>query len=105
VLGDRVLRRIFGAKRDEIIAGLRKLPNEELRNLYSSPNIKSRRMKWAGNVAGMGKRGMHIGFSGKSRRKETSRKPRHTCENNIKVDGVVWTGLIWLRTGTSGRLL
>jgi hypothetical protein len=57
-----VLRRIFGPKR----GGLRKLYNEELQNLYSSPSIirmiNSRRMKWAGHVARMGRRIMHIGY-------------------------------------------
>jgi hypothetical protein len=61
-----VLRRIFGQKRDEIIRGWRKLHNEELHNLYSSPNIirmiMSRRMRWVGHVAGMGRRDMHTGF-------------------------------------------
>jgi hypothetical protein len=55
VFENRVLRRIFGPKRDEVTGGLKKLHNEELHNLYSSPNIirmiKSRRMRWAGNVA------------------------------------------------------
>jgi hypothetical protein len=49
-----VLRRIFGPKRDEVVGGWRKLPNEELHNLYSLPNIirmiKSRRMRWVGHV-------------------------------------------------------
>jgi hypothetical protein len=59
-----VLRRIFGPKRDEVAGDWRKLHIEELRNLYSSPNrmIKSRRMRWAGHVARMGRRGMHIGY-------------------------------------------
>jgi hypothetical protein len=61
-----VLRRIFGSKRDEVIGGWRKLHNEELHNLYSSPNIirmiKPRRMRWAGHVARVGRRGMHIEF-------------------------------------------
>jgi hypothetical protein len=52
-----VLRRIFGPKRDEVIGGWRKLHNEELHNLYCSLSIiimiKSRRMRWVGNVAGM----------------------------------------------------
>jgi hypothetical protein len=52
---NRVLRRIFGPKRDEIMGGWRKLHNEELRDLYSSPSIiriiKLRRMRWAGHVA------------------------------------------------------
>jgi hypothetical protein len=63
---NRVLRRIFGPKRDEVTGGWRKLHNEELHNLYSSPSIigmmKSRRMTWAGHVARMVRRGMHIGY-------------------------------------------
>ena len=58
VFENRVLRRIFGTKRDEVTGEWRKLHNEELNNLYSSPNIvrvvKSRRMRWAGHVAHMG---------------------------------------------------
>jgi hypothetical protein len=53
-----MLRRIFGPKRDEVTGGWRKLHNEELHSLYPSPSIirviKSRRMRWAGNVAHMG---------------------------------------------------
>jgi hypothetical protein len=62
-----VLRGIFGPERDEIIECCRKLHNEEIHNLYSSPSIirmiKSRRMRWAGHVALMGRSGMHVGFS------------------------------------------
>jgi hypothetical protein len=62
VFENRVLRRTFGPKRDDV----RTLHNEELHNLYSSPNIfrmmKSRRMIWAGHVARMGRSGMHIGY-------------------------------------------
>jgi hypothetical protein len=62
---NRVLWRIFGPKRDEVTGDWKKLHNEELHNLYSSPNIirmiKSRRMRWAGHVAQMGRRGMHVG--------------------------------------------
>jgi hypothetical protein len=58
VFENRVLRRIFGPKRDEVMGSWRKLYNEELHNLYSSPSIiriiKSRRMKWEGQVARMG---------------------------------------------------
>jgi hypothetical protein len=57
VFENRVLRRIFGPKRDEVTGEWRKLHNEGLHNLYSSPDIrqvKSRRMRWAGHVARMG---------------------------------------------------
>jgi hypothetical protein len=55
---NRVLRRIFGPKRDEVTGGRIILHNEELHNLYiSSRMIKSRRMRWAGHVARMGKKG------------------------------------------------
>jgi hypothetical protein len=58
--------RIFGPKRDGVTGGWRKLHNEELHNLYSSPSIiriiKVRRMKWAGHVARMGERGTCIGY-------------------------------------------
>jgi hypothetical protein len=66
VFENRVLRRILGPKKDEVTGEWRKLHNEELHNVYSSPNIirtiKSRRMKWAGHVARMEKREMHIGY-------------------------------------------
>jgi hypothetical protein len=60
VFENRVFRRIFGPKGDEIAGKWRKLHNDELNDLYSSPNIvrviKSRRMRWAGHVARMGER-------------------------------------------------
>jgi hypothetical protein len=60
VFENRVLRRMFGLKRDEVTGGWRKLHNEELRDLYSSPSIirviKSRRMRWTGHVARMGEK-------------------------------------------------
>jgi hypothetical protein len=66
-----VLRRIFGPKREEETRELRKLHNEELRDLYSSPSIiriiKSRRMRWAGHVARMG-RGTRIDYWWESQR-------------------------------------
>jgi hypothetical protein len=67
-----VLRRIFGSKRDEVTGEWRKLHNEELHDLYSSPSIirmvKARRMRWAGHVARMARRGTHIGCWWKSQR-------------------------------------
>jgi hypothetical protein len=60
MFGSMVLMRIFGSKKDKVKGGWRKLHNEELHDLYSSPNkiiiMKSRRMWWAGHVAQMGKR-------------------------------------------------
>jgi hypothetical protein len=66
VFENKAVRRKFGPKRDEVIGGWRKLHNEELHNLYSSPSIiimmKSRRIRLAWHVARMVERGMHIGF-------------------------------------------
>jgi hypothetical protein len=66
VFENRVLRRIFGPTRDEAKWDWRRLHNEELNDLYSSPNIigviKSRRMRWVGHVAWMGTREVHTGF-------------------------------------------
>jgi hypothetical protein len=66
VFENRVLRRIFRPKRDEVTGSWRKLHNEELHGLYSSPNIirmiKSKGMRWAGHVAST-RRGMHIRFN------------------------------------------
>jgi hypothetical protein len=66
VFENRVLRRIFRPRRDEVTGDWRKLQNEELHNLYSSPNIirmiNLRRIGWAGHEARMGRRGMHIGY-------------------------------------------
>jgi len=66
VFENRVLRRIFGLKRDEVTGEWRKLHNEELNDLYCSPNIvreiKSRRMRWAAHVARMGDREACTGF-------------------------------------------
>jgi hypothetical protein len=72
VFENRVLRRIFGPRRDKVTGEWRKLHNEELRDLYSSPNIigiiKSRRLRWAGHVARMGRRRKRIGYWWESKR-------------------------------------
>jgi hypothetical protein len=75
VFENRVLRRIFGPKRDEVKGEWKKLHNDELHILYSSPNIreiKSRRMGWAGHAALMGEERSVQGFGGKAGRKETT---------------------------------
>jgi hypothetical protein len=65
VFKKRLLRRIFGPKRDEVTREWRKLHNEELRDLHSSPSkiriMTAKRMRWAGHVAQMGRRGARIG--------------------------------------------
>jgi hypothetical protein len=112
---NRVLRRIFGPKRDEMTGEWRKLHNEELHNLYSSPDIirqvKSRRMRWAGYVARMGEgRKVYKVLVRKPEGKRPLGRPRRRWENGVKMDlrdialGV-WIGFDWLRTGTGGGLL
>jgi hypothetical protein len=88
---NRVLRGIFGAKRDEVAGEWRKLHNGELNDLYSLPNImrvvKSRKMRWAGHVARMGaERGLHRVLVGKHEGMRPLGKPRRRWENNIKLD-------------------
>jgi len=81
VFENRMLRRIFGPKRDEVTEEWRKLNNEELNDLYSSPSIvrviKSRRMRWAGHVARMGeRRGLYRVLVGKPEGKRPLWIPR-----------------------------
>ena len=88
---NRVLRKVFGPKRDEVTGEWRKLHNEELIDLYSLPNIvrvvKSRRMRWAGHVARMGEdRGVHRVLVGKPEGKRPLGRPRCRWEDNIKMD-------------------
>jgi hypothetical protein len=75
-----VLRRIFGPKRDEVTGEWRKLHNEELRDLYSSPSIirimKSMRMRWAGHVTRMGRRGTRIDYWWENQRERDTRKTK-----------------------------
>jgi hypothetical protein len=87
----RVLRRIFGTKRDGVMQRWIKLHNEELHNLYSSPSIirmiKSRRMRWVGHVARMGeKRNVYRLLVGKPEGRRPLRRPRRRWINNIKMD-------------------
>ena len=107
-----MLRRIFGPKRDEVTREWRKLHNEELNDLYSSPNIfrviKSRRIKWAGYVAlTRDRRGVNRVLVGKPEGKRSLGRPRRKWEDNIKMDLQkldvgVWTGSSWLKTETGG---
>jgi hypothetical protein len=90
VFEKRVLRRIFGPKRDEVIGYWRKLHNEELQNLYSSLSIirmKSKRMRSAGHVARIGeKRNTYRILVGKSEGKRSLGGPRYRWMDNIKMD-------------------
>jgi hypothetical protein len=91
VFENRVLRRIFGPKRDKVTGDWRKLHNEELRGLYSSPSIirviKARRMRWAGHVARMGvvKDAYNI-LVGRPEGRRPPERPRRRWEYNIKMD-------------------
>ena len=91
VFENRVLRRIFGSTRDGVTGEWRKLHNEELNDLYSSPNIvraiKSRRMRWAGHVARLReRRGVYRILVGKPEGKRPLGRPRLRWEDNIKMD-------------------
>jgi hypothetical protein len=91
VFVNRVLRRIFGPKRDEVTGEWRKLHNEELHNLYSSPDImrqiKSRRMGWAGHVALMREeRKVYKVLVGKPEGKRPLGRPRRRWEDGIRMD-------------------
>ena len=115
VFQNMVLRRIFGPRRDEVTGEWRRLHNEELNDLYSSPNIvrviKWRRMRWAGHVAHMGEeRGVYRVLVGKPE----GRRPL----GDLGVDGRIilgwisrrwdvgiWTGLGWPRIETGGGRL
>jgi len=104
VFEKRVLRRIFGPKRDEVIEEWRKQHNEELNDLYSSPNIvwviKSRRMRKAGHVARMGeRRGVYRVLVAKHEGKRPLARPRRRWEDNIKTDlqEVGCGGLDWIK--------
>jgi hypothetical protein len=85
----RVLRRIFGPKRDEVTGGWRKLHNEALDNLYSSPSIirmiKSR-MRWAVQVARMGKRNAYRILVGKPEGRRPLGRASHQWVDDIKMD-------------------
>jgi hypothetical protein len=88
VFENRVLRIIFGPKRDEVTGEWRKLHKEELYDLHSSPNIirviKQRRMRWAGHVARMGeRRGVFRVLVGKPEGKRLLGRPKLRWEDNI----------------------
>jgi hypothetical protein len=88
---NKVLRRIFGPRSEEVTGEWRRLHNEELNDLYSSPSIvrviKSRRMRWAGYVARMGEeRGVYRVLVGKPEGRRPLGRPRRRWMNNIRMD-------------------
>jgi hypothetical protein len=98
---NRVLRKIFGPKRDEVTGCWRKLHNEKLNNLYFSPNIirmiKSRRMRWAGHVACMREK---LNAYRILMRKPEGKRPlgrlRHRWEDNVEMDlREIWCGSMY----------
>jgi hypothetical protein len=104
VFENRVLRRIFGPKRDEVTGEWRKLHNEELHNLYSSPDIirqlKSRLMRWAGHVARMGEeRKVYKVLVGKIEGKRPLGRPRRRWGDGIRIDlrEIGLGGVDWIR--------
>jgi len=91
VFENMVLRRIFGPRKDEVTGEWRRLHNEELNDLYSSPNIvrviKLRSMRWAGHVAHTGEeRGVYRVFVGKLEGRRPLGRPRHRWVYNIRMD-------------------
>ena len=106
-----VLRRIFGPWRDEVTGEWRRLHNEELNDLYSSPSIvwviKSRRMRWAGHVARMGEERGCIGSWWGNRRERDLGVDRWIILGWIsrRWDVGIWTGLGWSRIETGGGRL
>jgi hypothetical protein len=105
VFENRALRKIFRSKKDEVTegGGWRRLHNEELHNLYSSPSIirmiKSTRMRCAGTVARMGeKRNAYRILVGKPEGKGPLGRPRRRCVDNIKIDlrEIGWDDMNWI---------
>jgi hypothetical protein len=112
VFENRVLRRVFGPKKDKVTGEWRKLHNEELNDLYSLPNnvrvVKSRRMRWAGHMERMGRIEVCTGCWWESLRERGHWGDQDVDERIIlrwifrKLEEVVETGWSWLRIGTGG---
>jgi hypothetical protein len=103
VFENRVLRRIFGPRRDKVTRDWKKLHNEELHDLYTSPRIirimKSRMMRWAGHVARMGeKRKAYRFLVGKPEGRRPLGRPRRRWLDNIRMDlvEVEWSDVNWI---------
>jgi hypothetical protein len=104
VFENRVVRRIFGPKWDEVTGECRRLHNEELRGLYSFPNIirqiKSRSMRWAGHVPSMGEeRNVYRVLMGNPEGKRPLGRQRNRWENGIRMvlGEIGWGSVDWIR--------
>jgi hypothetical protein len=102
------MRKIFGPKGEEVVRGWRRLYNEDLHNLYASPNIirviRSRNMRWAGHVANMGEmRNSYKSLVGKPEGRRPHGRPRHRWEDirmnhrEIWCESVHWINLAQVR--------
>jgi hypothetical protein len=102
VFENRVLRGIFGLKRDEVTGGWRKLHDEELHNLYSSPSIikmiRSGMIRWAGHIAHMGRRRMHIGYWWESQKEKDHQEDEDLGGWIILMDHreIGWGSMDWI---------
>jgi hypothetical protein len=103
VFENKVLRKVFGSKRDEVTGEWRKVHNEELHDVYSSPSIitimKLRRMRFTGHVARMGeKSNAYRLFLGKPAGRRPLGRPRRRWLNNIRIDlvQVGWDDVDWI---------
>jgi hypothetical protein len=110
VFENRVLRRIFGSKRDEVTGEWRKLHSREVHNFYSSPNIirqiKLRTMRWAEHVACMGQeRKVYKVLLGKPEKRYHLEYRGVDGRTLGRLAGRVWSGFTWLRIGITGGLL
>jgi hypothetical protein len=112
VFENRVLKRILGPKKDEITVEWRKVKNGELHNLYSSPDIirqiKSRKMRWVGNVAHMGGgQKVYRVLVGKPERERPLERPRRRWEDGIKMylREIGWGGVEWIHLPQDRDLL
>jgi hypothetical protein len=109
VFENRVLRRIFEPKRDEVTGSWRKLHNEELHKLYSSPSIirmiKSRRMRWEGRIARIGEKlNAYRILTGKPEGKRPLGRSRRRWEHNTKICfwEIGWGGMEWAHLAQDG---
>jgi hypothetical protein len=109
VFENRLLKKIYGPKRDEMVRGWRKLINDDPHNIHTSPSIivmiKSRRMRWTGNVARMRRRGMHIGFWWESQKERGPKKARHrwVCDTRMDLRKIRWGGMDWIDLAQDGN--